>query len=312
MAKEEKNEEKEITVEEKIDIEKIKRDIDLYVRERVDAESASNAVKLYKQQIRRKNIANFVKDIIIVFLVLGISLGVYLLYKDNYFEYRANKERYVLKDSTNNDNNKSNENREINNDNSNVNNDDNKKEEDSKVNLDEMIDKYSYLLKNINMNSKCDYLQDYYSGNLTLELKEYLAYSLIDKDKISTDDDSSYFEGKILLDNYKKLFNDSLSYKSFKVNGVNYKYLSSKDMFISSEILTDGEDISREIINVELDNDKVVLTCVEGYVKNNKLYNVLTGKEVSGYSEGDKLFNYGKKLNEIKYVFEKDYLIDIK
>ena len=148
----------------------------------------------------------------------GIGYGVYYLYKDGYFD----KDKQVVVDNKKDDiQNKISE--------------DNKREEDE-IKTAELINKYSYLLDKINIDIKCDYINELYAGNLTTSLKEYLAYKLIDSKKIISDDTSSYFDVSDMENSYKELFNDKLAYSSFKYNGVTYKYLESKNMFISNDL----------------------------------------------------------------------------
>ena len=90
-----------------------------------------------------------------------------------------------------------NENKPVNNNDNNSNNKQDKKEEE-KARILELINKYSYLIENIHLDTKSEYLTEYYSGNLTNELKEHLAFSLINNSNNSSDESSSYFDAELL------------------------------------------------------------------------------------------------------------------
>ena len=83
-------------------------------------------------------------------------------------------------------------------------------------------------------------------------------------------------------------------------------------MFISNSKPNTDRIISREIIDIKESKDSVTITCVEGFIDGkNKLYNILTNKEVKGYKSTDTLTKYQSKLNVISYTFEDDYLVNI-
>ena len=276
-----------------------KEDIDKYVKERVEKESSSTLIKFYKKKLRNKSIMIFIEFVLILILLGGGVVGFYYLYNDGYF----NKYGSIIKKSEKPVNNEP-----INNNNNN--NTNNKQDENDK--LESLVRKYSYLLDNVIIDTKTDYLTEFFSGNLTNELKEYLAFQLINKTYITSDGSSSYFDAEILKRAYKELFGENIEFTNFKVNGAHYKYLKNKDLFISTTLSTNGNKIEREITNIEEKGNLVTITTTEGYIKNNKLYNILSNKEIKDYKKNDKLSKYTKKLNVVKYTFNKDILVGIK
>lgn len=267
-----------------------KDQIDKYIKERVEKEAASNSVKLYKKRLRNKSVVIFIELVIIIALVCSGLFSVYYLYKDGYFQNKFN----II--------NKSSEEKPI------SNNEENK--EENKPSLDELINKYSYLLDNYSLNTKCDYLQDFYAGKLTTELKEYFAYQLIDSKYINIEDNTSYFDSDYLEKAYKLLFTGNLDFKSFKYNSASYKYI--KEMFVSTSLPINSEKILKEIINIEEKDDNIIITTTEGYIKDNKLYNIISNKEIYEYKKDEKISKYSKKLNIVKYTFNNNVLVDIK
>ena len=279
-----------------IESEKEKDEIDKYIKERIEKESSFNSIKFYRRKIRNKNIAVFIEFIIIVFILGTLVVENIYLYNQGYlgkFYYEKN------------------ENKPVNNNDNNSNNKQDKKEEE-KARILELINKYSYLIENIHLDTKSEYLTEYYSGNLTNELKEHLAFSLINNSNNSSDESSSYFDAELLKNAYNKLFSSELEYTDFKYDGASYKYIKAKDLFISTAISTTGNKIVKEIINVEEKDNGVIITTVEAYIKDNKLYNVLSNKEITDYKKDEKISKYVKKLNTVKYVFSNGLLESIK
>ena len=283
-----------------INIKEYKEQIDKYAKERVEVETSSQTVKTLKKQLSNKKAASAIKSFIILCLLACIGYGVYYLYKDGYFDEKKNGTKCNCKETkcdvkTDTDDNKGDK--------------DPKKEETKK---EDLTKKYSYLLDNIIFDLNSNYTRDYYSGNLTNEIKEYLAYKLVDKEDIMTDDDSSYFELSDLEAAYATLFNEKLKPTSFKYNNASYSYLESKEMFVASSKPNPDKNITREIISVEkTEDDEIVITTVEGYLDGDKLYNILTNKKVTSYKTGTELVKYKNKLNVIKYTFTDEHLTSI-
>lgn len=283
-----------------INIKDYKEQIDKYAKERVEVESSSQTVKTLKKQLQSKKCASGVKSFIILCLLACIGYGIYYLYKDGYFDEKNNKEcncpvnnckEYVPTD----------------------NNTDSKKDENSKKEetLEDLTKKYSYLLDSIIFDLNSNYTRDYYNGNLTNELKEYLAYKLVDKENVITDEDSSYFELSDLETAYNVLFNEKLEPVSFKYNNSLYSFIESKEMFISNIKANEEKLITKEITNIEVNDKNVIITTVEGYLSNGKLYNILTNKRITSYKSGDSLVKYKNKLNSVRYTFTDEHLVSI-
>ena len=318
MAKKNKNElvEKEINVKDyKSDIDKYikakveeevkktvnlkdyKEQIDRYTKERVEIESASQRVKLLKKQLHNKKIASAVKSFIILCLLLCAGYGIYYLYKDGYFDENKGIKCPVNNCTTIKP----------------INPDDPKVEKDPKVTLEDLKLKYSYLLDSVIFDANSNYTRDFYNGNLTNEIKLYLAYKLMDKDEIIQTEDSTFFDASILASSYEKIFNDEVKLTSFKYNNAAYVYLPGKEIYMTSSKPNEDKNITREILDISVDENKnVTITCVEGYLNsNNKLYNILTNKEVYGFKVNDSLTKHKDKLSVVNYVFTDNYLTNI-
>ena len=284
-----------------LNIKDYKEQIDKYAKERVEVEASSQTVKSLKKQLSSKKCASAIKSFIILCLLACIGYGIYYLYKDGYFdenkkssECNCSETKCNIKDD---DNTKTNDKK-----------DSDIKEEDS---FEKVKEKYSYLLDNITFDLNSNYTRDYYNGNLTNELKEYLAYKLIDKENIITDEDSSYFELSDLEEAYGLLFNEKLEPTSFKYNNALYSYIESKEMFIANAKANEDKVVTKEIIDIAVNGKDITITTVEGYLLNNKLYNILTNKKITSYKAGSSLAKYKSKLNVIKYTFNDEHLVSI-
>lgn len=282
-----------------INIKEYKDQIDKYTKERVEVESASQSVKLLKKQLHNKKISSGIKSFIILCLLGCIGYGIYYLYQDGYFDENkgikcpinnCQNGRTVIDEPSKTDKSKSKE-----------------------VSLDELKVKYAYLLDTVIFDANSNYTRDYYQGNLTNEIKLYLSYKLLSEDEVIISDDSSYFDSISLELSYKKLFGDKINLTSFKYNNAAYVYLPGKEIYMTNNKPNDVKNISREIIDITVDDDKnIIITCVEGYISDSgKLYNILTNKEISGYKPSDSLSKYKDKLNIITYVFNDNYLVNL-
>lgn len=299
MAKQKKEEQNET-----IDILEIKNDLVKYIDSEVDKRIDSTFNQKIRKEfleeidnsnrrlIREKNKRNICKNIIIIILILIIFYLVYLLYKDNYFD------KYFIKEGNKvveKDKNKTNE-----------------EKIDKKETLEELKTKYSELLDNIVIYEESNYLEDYYNGNLTEDLKKYLALNLMNLDELEVEEDYNIIEDKTLEIAYKKIFEDNYSSSNFDYNGTKIRYLNKIDSYITDNILKRLENnIVREIVEINLNNNKVEITTIEGLLKENKLYNVLTKNEINEYNN-DNIITYQDKLNKVTYVFENNKLKELR
>ena len=167
-------------------------------------------------------------------------------------------------------------------------------------------------MDNILINEKSKYITDYYNGNLTNELKNYLTLNKINIAELSIEEECNIIDESEFIKKYNELFTSEYQSISFDYNGTKLKYIKKLESYISDTILTESKtNIKREIINIETKDDEVMITTIEGIVKKDKLYNVTTSKEVTSYKQ-DSLKNYESKLNKVTYTFKDNKLINIK
>ena len=82
--------------------------------------------------------------------------------------------------------------------------------------------------------------------------------------------------------------------------------MSSKSLFFADgKFEKTKSDIVREIINIEEKDNQILITTVEGLLKDSKLYNILSREQVKKYNSNDSLEKYKDLLTKMKYNFNK-------
>ena len=303
MAKKKETEEMKL-LPQSVNLDGIKNELTEYVDQKIQKivddkvkkEIVSEIDKANKRVIREKNRKIFYKNIIIIIL-LAVCVGLtYLLYDNGYFDkyFNKGKETVEKKSSSKKSTSK-----------------DSKKDEKKEPTLDELKDKYGYLINNIYIYENSDYLNEYYDGNLTTELKNYLALNLVDTSKLQEEDDYNILDTDTLKDKYKELFSNDYESKTFKYNGNTIRYITKMDSYITEEkINKSSSNIKREITNIEVVSDKEIkITTIEGKVNDNKVYNIISNDELGDYNNN--LLDYTDRLNKITYVFKDNKLNSI-
>ena len=288
MAKAKKN---EIILKEEnvnnVDLSSIKEELTTYIDKEIKANFNDEVKKVYNKLLRDKSRKVFIRDIIILILLAIIGLLLYTLYDFGYFDKyfnNNNNETVVV------NNNIDKENEII-------------IDEPKGPTLEELKNEYSYLLLNVKINEKSNYAKDFYSGNLTDEVKNYIALYNINFSELVVDEDCNIIEDGIFKTAYNKVFNGEYTKVSFDFNGNKVKYINKLESFITTSVLENtASNIQREIIDIKVDNDNVSITTVEGIVDNGKLYNIVTGSEVKKF-KNDSILNYQDNLTKITYTF---------
>ena len=265
-----------------INIKKIESNLKKYVDDKIKSELE----KTNKKLIREKSKKILYRNIIILILIIIILFLLYLLksvhYFDKFFIEKVNSNTIQEEKET--------------------------KSENDEESLEQLIDKYGYLLENIYINEKSEYLNDYYDGNITNELKMYICFNSIDLDKY-IENNYLLIDSSVLKSECNKIFNE-YNNNDFKFNGNTIKYISKLDSFFSDNTISNNKtNIKREIINIDT-NNTVSITAIEGLVKDGKVYNIVTNQEIGKFNGN--LLIYKNKLNIVTYKFDNDKLTSIK
>ena len=305
MAKKKKQEEVVKTTDnillENYEVKTIKNDLEKYIDERVNKVFIDELDKSNRRLIREKNRKIFVKNIVILILFLIIGFLLYLLYTNKYFD------KYLSKDSNISEKEEKKENKNEENKDSDI-----KKETKLKEpTLEELKDKYASLLNNYSINEKCLYLKDFYDADLTRDLKNYLVFNSIDFTTLEKEEDYEIITDINFEKAYKKLFYDDYVSGSFDYNGNKIRYVNlMKSYMITNSLIKEDSNIRREIVDIKVSNNDISITTIEGIVKDNKLYNVVTNDYINEY-KNDSLLKYKELLNQVVYNFKDNALISL-
>ena len=251
--------------------------------------------KQHKRELRNKNKTILFKNIIILILVVLLGAMIYFSYTKGVFDEYLNTD-HSKKETTEKKETKKEE----------------KKEEPVVPTLDELKEKYGNLLDTFYLNGNNIYLEEFYNKNISEEMK--LAYALdnLDFSKFDTEDDYYIIDEELVKTKYKELFNNSL-YKatSFDYNGHKIKYLSKLKSYVTDSIFEkETSNIIRDIIDVQVNNNTISITTIEGLLIDNVLYNPRT-KEVTDEEFSGNLLDYQNSLETITYVFDNNKLTKI-
>ncbi|MBQ1812991.1 MAG: hypothetical protein II119_03465 [Bacilli bacterium] len=280
---------KKVEAKEGIDVTKLKKELTNYVDTQIKKGFNEELEKANKKVIREKNKKIFVKNVVIIILLCLIAFLLYLLNSVDYFDKFFIDEKESTKI---------------------IEKEEHKGEQIEEKTFDALKEEYGYLLDNVIISENSEYINDYYNGNLTSSLKKYIALNNIDFDKLVLDD-YSVIDNSVLKEEYIKLFDDEYESDSFVYNSVKISYIEKLNSYITNTILSkEKPNIKREIVSIAESDDKVVITTIEGLVKNKKLYNIVNNEEVKDYKK-DSLSNYKKYLNEVTYIFNNEKLIGI-
>lgn len=220
-------------------IDDYKDEIDKYIKKRVEKEASSEVVKIYKKQIKGLKIKNGIKNLVILILLAVIGYGSYMVYtgekltSDGKTIKNEESKVPVIKEN----------------------------EEDKKENL---IDEYKYLLDKIVINSSFPYETDLSKGNLTEEIKEYIAFANLTKDDIENEDGTLVIGEDKMSSKVNELFTSNDEFKTFKYNDKIFTYLKNQKIFVGEEP-DSFESIERNITDCKVKGNEITLISKEKY-----------------------------------------------
>ena len=282
---------KETVKNEKIDIDSLKKELNIYIDETIRKSINLELEKSYKRTIRDKNIKIIIKNMVITVLLLIIVYLVYVLNDNDYFD------KFFVEESSR----KATETVKKEEDNSSS-----LVEEKKEPTLDDLKREYAYLLDNIFINEDSIYVKDYYDGRLTNGLKNYLTMNLMDIDSLTREEDYNVIENDEFKQCFEKKFISDYIGQTFNYNGNVFRYINKMDSYITEEIVKENTtNIKRVITDIKVDKDEIIISTVEGLVKEDKLYNIISNDEVSEYNEDNMLKNKDK-LNKMVYTFDRN------
>ena len=287
---------KNILLEEKVDVESIRKELKDYIDETVNQTFIDQLDKSNKKIIHEKNKKIVWKNIVIIILLLIIGFLVYLLYTNNYFDHIFNKNNEIVeKDKKDKEKPK----------------EDEKKEEKKEPTLAELKSEYGKLLDNYYVTDNSIYLVNFYNGNLTTDMMKYMTLNSFDFSSLAKEDDYNIIKESTFKTMFENLFDIDYISSTFDYEDNKVRYVKIMDSYITESLLVrEDNNIVREIKDIKVDGGEVIITTVEGLVKDGRLYDVITNKEIEGYKE-DSLLKYENELNKLVYKFKNNKLISL-
>jgi len=292
-----------ILLQSKVDTESIKNELKDYVDERVNQVFFDELEKTNRKLIREKSRRILWKNIFIVILLLIIGFLTYLLYTNNYFDKFFNRDTPTEEKEE-------------------------KKEEEEKKETtpsptpsptitpkvptrEELIKEYGDLLDNYYVTDSSIYLVDFYDGKLTDDIKKYITLNAFDFSSFDKEEDYQIIKESAFKTMYEKLFNDEYKSESFSYDDNKIRYVKAMEAYMTTTLLVrEDSDIKREIKDIKVDGNEIIITTIEGVLKDNKLYNIISNEEITDYKE-DSIIKYESKLNKLVYTFKNNKLINL-
>lgn len=286
MAKKEKT--LELTVpDNSYDLESVKNELKDYVTLEIKKQYNDELDKVTRKLIKEKNKKIIFKNIFIVLLILIIIFLLYIMYNDGYFNRLFNKKEEIINPI----------------DNKEENSEENSQKEEKKPTIEELKKEYSSLLENIYINEKSIYLRDYYEGKLYDEIKNYLALNLVDFRELNKEDDYNIISDDVLRIKYNKIFDDEYKSVNFNYNGNVIRYINVINSYVTTNLLEEEQtSIKRDITNIVVDGEKVIIETDEYLLKDSKKYNILTNNEITELNDG---------IIHMLYTFNKGNLVSL-
>ncbi len=168
--------------------------------------------------------------------------------------------------------------------------------------LEELIETYGPLLNKVTSAEDSTYIKEYYRGSLSKEIRNYLALNNLSDEQIHSEDDYNIIDEANLKKSYENIFNTTYESASFTYNGTKVIYVSKLDSYLTDELIKkEKSNIKRTITNIKLEDGTVLITTMEGYTKDDKLYNILTNEETKR-----------EDLMKVVYTFKDNKLVNIK
>ena len=263
-----------------------------------------------KDKKNKKKIIDWIIEIIliiiIIILLLIIGFLIYLLYNNNYFDKFFNKESNVPVEKE--ESKKEEEKEKIVEEKKEEEKEEEKKKEPT---LEELKKEYANLLDNYYVTDTSVYLTDFYDGKLTDDMMKYMTLNSFNFSTLEKEEDYNIIKDSTFKTEFLRLFDSDYTSNTFNFDENKVRFVKGIEYYMTSELLVrEDNSIKREIKDIKVDGEKIIITTVEGVVKDNKLYNVITNDEVEEYKE-ESLLKYEDKLNKLVYTFKNNKLINL-
>ena len=273
-----------------VDLEMDKR-MAKFVNDQMKKEFVEEIEKANRKVIREKNRKIFWKNILLLLFFALICFLVYLLYTEHFFDsyfhpVEEKKETVVEKEEK-------------------------KEEEVLPPTLEELKEEYASYLDPYQLSLSSLYMEDFYQGKLTDEMKNYFTLQSMDFDKLEKEEDYQEIDSSSFKEACSFLFPKDCKLVSFDYNGNKVRYFEKLESYVTNSLLEkEPSTITREIIDIQEKKNVVVITTVEGIVVDENLYSVSPYEWVSMYY-GEGLSNYSDSLNQMIFTFQDAKLVRV-
>ncbi len=174
---------------------------------------------------------------------------------------------------------------------------------------EDLVKKYSYLMKTIVITDTALLNDNYKLNDMTMPERLKLAYNTLNKDKISIEGSIYMVSSSDLKTSYDKIFStNDYSATDFTINNLEYKYSSKTDAYIAiNNKDTNGDNIIFEIDSVIEDETYVYVEVITALKKNDYIYNINNLESSIVKDKGNtSLSKYKTNLTKNRFVFEKE------
>ncbi len=170
------------------------------------------------------------------------------------------------------------------------------------------MNKYGNILDNIKFDNVALLKGNFDVSKIDIKDKLAIAYNNLSSESISKDGIIYSVKEEDLKNSYISIFGSEEGYSSssFQIGGVAFAYSLSNATYMAianKDIVSDS--ILTEITSIKEENDELVVECITGLVKDNKLYNI-NNQEVAlkDYSSGESLKSSESNLSKNKFTFK--------
>lgn len=277
-------------VEESINVE-FKSELVEKVSSELEEEVKNNIRKEQAKLSRKKSWKIFRLDIYILVLLVFAGFLIYKLYNAGELEFIKKQVNNVLETTTT--------------------------EVTTTVKTKEMlINEYKYLVMDLDINQIDLLINEVNVDDISDQYKLAIAYHNIKDEDIQKEGIIYQIKASKMKEATNKIFKDEVKPTSFNVDGINYAYSESQDIYLAivNPENKNNMTIKKELYDIEKNDKEIKLYAYVGAIVDNNVYNLKDLNTIIGNLTSN--IDYKEKLSQIEYTFSIDgnnyYLTSIK
>lgn len=277
-------------VEESINVE-FKSELVEKVSSELEEEVKNNIRKEQAKLSRKKSWKIFRLDIYILVLLVFAGFLIYKLYNAGELEFIKKQVNNILETTTT--------------------------EVTTTVKTKEMlINEYKYLVMDLDINQIDLLINEVNVDDISDSYKLAIAYHNIKDEDIQKEGIIYQIKASKMKEATNKIFKDEVKPTSFNVDGINYAYSESQDIYLAivNPENKNNMTIKKELYDIEKNDKEIKLYAYVGAIVDNNVYNLKDLNTIIGNLTSN--IDYKEKLSQIEYTFSIDgnnyYLTSIK